>query len=272
MTLPITEKRIQKALDNKLTKYDILEPLQNKPRLTFPIRFQISMPFLVLTIFFSLAATYITTRIVFDSAEERFANQLLEAGKLSSEWMVLEEENLLESLRLISNTIGFPEEVINAETDNIHRMVYPLAVNAQIEYIEIIDLEGVTIYSLHHLAGSTIEDYETTTGGDFFTNNQIVSAILEKNSDEFGDKYAMAVFAPWGNAFYVAGPLSLNGNLAGVALVGKSLPSLVKDMRETTLAQTTIYDLDGVILSTSFISSQNLLPFGDTSFSLLIKT
>lgn len=260
LTLPITEKRIQKALDGKLTKYDILEPLQNKPRASYPIRFQISMPFLVLSLFFSLAATYITTRIVFDSAEERFANQLLEAGKISSEWMVLEEENLLESLRLVTNTIGFPEEVINAEKDNIHRILYPLAVNSQIEYIEIIDLEGLTVYSLHHIAGSAIEDYETTTGGNYFVNNQIISSILKKNSDEFGDKFAMAVTAPWGNTFYVAGPISLNGNLAGVALIGKSLPSLVNDMRETTLAQTTLYDLNGVVLSTSFISAQNLSP------------
>ncbi len=266
LTLPVTETRVKKALDGNLTKFDILEPLQSKPKLTFPIRFQISMPYLVLSIFFSLAATYITTRIVFDSAEERFSNQLLEAGKLSSEWMVLEEEKLLESLRLVTNTIGLPEEVSNAQIDNLHRLIYPLAVNARVENIEILDLEGSTVYSLQHQSGSTLEDYQTTTGGDYFTNIDVVSSILQNKSDDYGDKYALAVSPPWGNTFYVAGPILLDGDLVGVALAGKSLTSLVKDMRETTLAQTTLYDLNGLVLSTSFISPQDL----PTGFSSLV--
>lgn len=260
LTLPISKDRIEKAIDGKLSKYDILEPLQKKARLTYPIRFQISWPYLVLAIFFSLAATYITTRIVFDSAEERFANQLIEAGKLSSEWMVLEEDNLLETLRLVINTTGLPEEVSNGETDNLHRMIYPLAVNAQIENIEILDLDGTTIYSLHHVAGSTMEDYQTTTGGDFFRNIEIVKTILQQGSDEFGDKFAASLSPPWGNTFYVAGPITIDDEIAGIALVGKSLPSLVKEIRETTLAQTTLYDIEGRVLSTTFIKPLDLAP------------
>lgn len=260
LTLPVTEERLHKVLESKLSKYDILEPLQKKPRRTLPIRFQISWPYLVLTIFFSLAATYITTKIVFDSAEERFTNQIIEAGKLSSEWMVLEEDDLLETLRLVINTIGLPEEVQNAEVDNLHRLIYPLAVNAQIENIEILNLDGTTVYSLRHQSGSTMEDYQTTTGGDYFSSANIVSAILQGNSDEFGDKYAATLTPPWGPIFYVAGPISNQNELIGVALVGKSLSSLVKDMRETTLAQTTIYDLDGRELATSFITPQEIEP------------
>jgi putative nucleotidyltransferase with HDIG domain len=267
LTLPISEERIEKALAGKLTKYDILEPLQKKARLAYPIRFQISWPYLALALFFSLAATYITTRIVFDSAEERFANQLLEAGNLSSEWMVIEEEHLLETLRLVINTTGLPVEVNNAQTDNLHRMIYPLAVNAQVENIEILDLEGSTIYSLHHIPGSTMEDYQSTTGGSFFKDHEITSTILQNGSDEFGDKYAASVSSPWGNIFYVAGPISIQDRLVGVALVGKSLPSLVKEMRETTLAQTTIYDLDGQVLSTTFINSIDL-PAGQSEIIL----
>ena len=260
LTLPVTEERLHKALESKLSKYDILEPLQKKPRRTLPIRFQISWPYLVLTIFFSLAATYITTKIVFDSAEERFTNQIIEAGKLSSEWMVLEEDGLLETLRLVINTIGLPEEVQNAEVDNLHRLIYPLAVNAQIENIEILNLDGTTVYSLRHQPGSTMEDYQTTTGGDYFSSVNIVTAILQGNSDEFGDKYAATLTPPWGPIFYVAGPISNQNELIGVALVGKSLPSLVKDIRETTLAQTTIYDLDERELATTFITPQEIEP------------
>jgi len=41
-------------------------------------------------------------------------------------------------------------------------------------------------------------------------------------------------------------------------LVGKSLPSLVQELRETTLAQTTIYDFEGKVLATTFLEEQNI--------------
>ncbi len=260
LTLPINEERLEKALSGRLTKYDILEPLQKRPRLTYPIRFLISWPYLLLAILFSLAATFITTRIVFDSAEERFANQLIEVGKLSSEWMVIEEDHLLESLRLITNTIGLPEEVKNSQSDNLHRMIYPLAVNAQIEDIEILNLNGISIYSLQHRTGSSIEDYQVTSGTDYFAGSDVYRIILDRREDQYGDKFGAVLSPPWSRVFYVAGPITLDGEIVGIALVGKTLPSLVKEMRETTLAQTSLYSLEGMVLATTFIESQDLPP------------
>ncbi|HEX2980504.1 MAG TPA: adenylate/guanylate cyclase domain-containing protein, partial [Anaerolineaceae bacterium] len=58
--------------------------------------------------------------------------------------------------------------------------------------------------------------------------------------------------APWGNVFYVSGPIfAADGSLAGVALVGKSLPSLAREIREDTLAEATIYAFDGQALATT---------------------
>ncbi|MCJ7717430.1 MAG: HAMP domain-containing protein [Anaerolineales bacterium] len=258
LTNPITPERVSLALSGKLTDIDILEPLQKKSRLTYPIRFQISLPYLILSLFFTLAVTYITTRIVFDSAEERFANQLVEAGKLSSEWMALEEDQLLESLRLVANTTGLPEAVLLHDIDQIHRLVYPLAVNAQVEDIEIINTNGATVYSLRHRTGSTIEDYQYSTGGEYFAEVDIVQTILNDYLDSFGDKLAGVENPPWGQTFYVAGPLLNQDNLVGTALVGKSLPSLVQEMRETTLAQSSLYDFEGNVLATTFLEEQNI--------------
>ena len=260
LTRPLTPEKVSKALAGKLSKFDILESVQKKSRLTYPIRFQINLPYLVLSLFFTLAVTYITTRIVFDSAEERFSNQLVEAGKLSSEWMVLEEDRLLETLRLVVNTTGLAKEVSYEEVDELHRLIYPLAVNAQVECIEILNTNGSTVYSLRHRVGSSIEDYLTSTGGDVLSNSEIVNRILGGQSDEFGDKYAFVANPPWGYTFYIAGPLFDQGRLVGAVLVGKSLPSMVQEMREATLAQTTIYDFGGQVLATTFLTSQELSP------------
>jgi putative nucleotidyltransferase with HDIG domain len=258
LTLPFTEERLDMFLEGNLSQREILEPIQKKPRLTFPIRFQISWPYLLLSILFTLAAAYITTRIVFDSAEERYANQLIESGKISAEKMVQEEDLLLENLRLVSNTSGLAAEVTNHEADNIHRLIYPLAVNGQLDYIEILDLSGALVYSLHHIPGASIEDYQTSTGGDFFQSQGPVQAILARQTDKYGDKYAGMLILPWGNSFYVGGPILANGELMGVALVGKPLSSLVQEIRLATLAQTSLYDFQGEVLATTFLENQPL--------------
>jgi putative nucleotidyltransferase with HDIG domain len=276
LTNPITPERVSLAVDGNLTDIDILEPLQKKSRLTYPIRFQISLPYLILSLFFTLSVTYITTRVVFDSAEERFANQLIESGKLSSEWIVLEEDRLLESLRLVVNTTGLPRAVSNEEINVIHRLIYPLAVNSQVEDIEIINSDGSTIYSLRHRTGGSIEDYQNSTGGEDFSNAEFIQTILKEHLDSFGDKYAAVENPPWGHVFYVAGPIVNQDRIVGAALVGITLPTLVGEIRETTLAQTTLYDFEGRVLATTFIAGQELDPGliaqiipGQDDFSLL---
>jgi len=260
LTSPLTPERVSLAVDGNLTDIDILEPLQKKSRLTYPIRFQISLPYLILSLFFTLSVTFITTRVVFDSAEERFANQLIESGKLSSEWIVMEEDQLLESLRLVVNTTGLPAAVSSEEIDTIHRLIYPLAVNSQVEDIEIINSNGSTIYSLRHRTGGSIQDYQNSTGGEDFSNAEFIRTILEGHLDSFGDKYAAVENPPWGHVFYVAGPIISQDKVVGAALIGTSLPTLVSEIRETTLAQTTLYDFEGRVLATTFIEGQELDP------------
>lgn len=94
--------------------------------------------------------------------------------------------------------------------------------------------------------------------------------------DSFGDKYAVVENPPWGHIFYVAGPILEQDRVVGAALVGISLPTLVKEMRETTLAQITLYNFKGRVLATTFITGQELDPNliiqilpGQDDFSLL---
>jgi adenylate cyclase len=60
------------------------------------------------------------------------------------------------------------------------------------------------------------------------------------------------VRAAWGDFFYVAGPvLDSHGKLAGVLLVGMSLPTIVRDIRSATLAQVSLYDPQGQLLAST---------------------
>ena len=75
------------------------------------LRTKIILPYMLLALFLAIGAAYISTRVVFDSIEERFVNQLIEAGKLGSEWMVREENRLLAMQRILAYAEGVPEEI-----------------------------------------------------------------------------------------------------------------------------------------------------------------
>ena len=81
----------------------------------FSIREKIIFPYLLLALLLAIGAAFIGTRVVSDSIEERFINQLIEAGKLCSEWMVKEESRLLETQRLVAHAEGFPEAVLGVQ-------------------------------------------------------------------------------------------------------------------------------------------------------------
>ena len=226
----------------------------------FPIRYKITLPFIGLALALALAAAYVVTNVVLDTIEERFTNQLIETGRLSAEWMIKEEDNQLELLRSIAHTQGVPEAVSADDAETLRQITLPIAVNGGLEAMEILDAEGVSLLSLRQQADGDFEDYYASRGEDLFQDWGFVQQVLEANVDELGDKYAGVVSAPWGDFFYVSGPIqSTEGELEGVVLVGKSLESIAGDVRRATLAQATIYDLQGTPLATTFLEDVDSL-------------
>jgi len=124
------------------------------------LRTKIILPYMLLAFLLAIVAAYIGTRVVFDSIEERFVNQLIEAGKLASRWMVQEENRLLATQRGLAYAEGMPEAVQAENAERLRELIYPIAVNSQEEAVDILNLQGITLVSLHHRPGCNIEDYE----------------------------------------------------------------------------------------------------------------
>ena len=77
--------------------------------------------------------------------------------------------------------------------------------------------------------------------------------------DALGDKYAAVVQTRWGQYFYVSGSINdSKGRLVGIVLVGKSLNTLVRQIREATLAQVTLYTAEGQPMATTLLEAQPL--------------
>ena len=173
-------------------------------------------------------------------------NQLIEAGTLAADQIVLEENRLLETWRLLAYTQGLAEAVARGEAEAIHRLALPVAMNAQEEAIEILNSDGLALLSLRHLSGDSLENYTATQGDRALAGLDFVRQVLARQVDETGDKFAGLAHVAGQTYLYIAGPiLDDRGELVGVLLVGKSLPTLVRQIKQETLAHATLYDLGG---------------------------
>jgi adenylate cyclase len=227
----------------------------NLPKVRVPVRIKITFPYVVLALLLALAAAYVVSQVVLDTIEERFTNQLIEAGKLASDWLVNEEDRLLETLRLVAHTQGLPEAIAGQDAEQLRQIVLPLAINYQEEAVEILDAQGTSLLSLRRGPSGSMEDYEANRGETIFGQWEFVRNVLQQRADQGRDKYAGLVRAPWGDYLYVSGPiLDDQGKRVGVILVGKSLPTLVRQIRQDTLAHITIYDLNGQPIESTLTS------------------
>ncbi len=216
------------------------------PRVRVPMRIKITLPYMLLALALAAAAAYVISQIVFDTIEERFTNQLIEAGTLSQDWIVQEENRLLETLRLVAYTQGVPEAITAGDAEALLRFALPAAVNSQEDAIEILNDQGVSLLSLRHTPGGNLEDYTTSRGEVIYSQWPFVQKVLDQLVTQGRDKFSGPARAPWGDYFYVAGPVvDANGVQVGLILVGRSLPEMVRQLRQDTFSHATIYDLNG---------------------------
>lgn len=231
------------------------------PRWRVPVRVKIAFPFALLALLFALAAGYVVTQVVVDSLEERFANQLIASGKVTADGVVREESRLLKSWRTLAFTQGVTEATAAGDAERLRSLVLPFAINYQEEAVEILDGHGQSVLSLRHRPGGNVEDYEATRGENVSAQWGFVQKVLTRQVTNGNDKFAGLARAPWGDYVYIAGPLlDGEGRLVGALLIGKSLPTLVRQLREATLADITVYDSTGQPLASTLGAEKDPLP------------
>ncbi|MGH2521823.1 MAG: cache domain-containing protein, partial [Anaerolineales bacterium] len=239
-------------------------PGHGLPAVRLPLRVKITFPYTLLAVAFAVAAAYLVSRYVLESIRDRFNGQLIDAGKLAADWMVQEENRLLTSLRLLANLQGMAdaiEVVSDHDAAQLRTLALPIAVNYQEEAVEILNLQGQSVLSLRHVEGGRVDEYSATEGETAFVQWPFVTQVLAQRTDRKGDKYAGLARAGWGDYFYVVGPVfDLDGDLAGAILVGKSLRSLAREIRQDTLAQISLYELNGQLLTSTLSGGEVVLP------------
>jgi HAMP domain-containing protein len=221
------------------------------------IKEKVTIPYLILGIILIVGAAFVVTRVVFDTIEERFTNQLLEAGILASERMVVEENQMLKVLRLLAYSEGVPDALEKADPERLRELTIGNIINNRQAAVLFLDMEGKLVLSAYHIQGGNVEEYEFSSGGFSALKDQpFVSSVLSGEIDNEGNKFSGYSQTEQGNYFFISGPvLNDNREQIGVVLLGKPLDDLAQQIREETLAQITIYDLQGEPLASTFSSA-----------------
>lgn len=231
-----------------------------------PILTQITVPYVILAILIAAGGTYVITRVVVDSVEERFTNQLIETGVLAGEAIVREEQDLLESLRLVSNIQGVDVALEGRKVSELRSLTIPVSFNAGVEAIVFVDARGATVLSL--TLDKEIQSYIKLTPATSYASLDFLGQVLAGETDELGDKFSGIAVTSAGTFLFIAGPIQdADGRLVGAAMVGRSVDSLVRILREETLGQLTVYDLNGAPLTSTL---QEPGPLGEQQAQLIV--
>jgi HD-GYP domain-containing protein (c-di-GMP phosphodiesterase class II) len=218
------------------------------------IRWKIIAPYAVLTLLLAVAGTFVATRLVTGSLEDRFNNQLAEAARVTSDSVVRRERQHLEMVRSVAFTDGVATALEARSTDYLALLVEPLAANNKAELVEVLDARGQSVLGMR-LADPASLRYEalSETGGR--TSWSIVQSVLNRESDALGDKFAQIVQTADGYALYTAGPIFQQNRLVGVVLIGSLLDSFLPVAKGEALADITIYDFEGTPVATTFATA-----------------
>ena len=210
--------------------------------LALNIRNKIVLPYLILTLAVAIVGTYVVTRLVASSLDERLTNQLLEAGRVVSDGLARREMDHLESARTIAFTAGLAEAVQAGDRDNTVALAQPVAAVRGVESLIIVDANGQEVLHMLQHDDGTFEFVE----GQFDTAALWMVQSLLDAADPNGLPMRGLATHPADQRYYylTALPIGLENRMVGVAVVGTSLDTLLPYFKITSLADVVIY-LDG---------------------------
>jgi class 3 adenylate cyclase len=215
--------------------------------MSLPLRFKITIPYLVVAILLAGLATWVITQSFVNKLQERFDVQLVDDFETASTQVFQAESKALITERAIARTIGVAEAVAGSDTSNLNILIRPLVINAHAPVVHVLDASGGLLYGLRLTSAGSIRDEAID-----FSAWTPVRRVLANESDNLGDKFSGIMMGPAGPTLYVVGPLLLNDQRVGVVLVGYPLDALLPQMKADSVTQVTLYQQNGLAAFSMF--------------------
>lgn len=208
--------------------------------LSIPLRFKITIPFLLVSLLLAGVATLLVSQSYSRALQERFRSQLTDAAAGANDELFQAETSQLAAVRAISQTNGVAEATGERNWKQLDALIRPIVVNYDIKLIHIVDQTGFPLYGLRALPQGFAENENAP-----FSSWDPVARVLRQESDDLGDKFSAVVSAPWGVAIYTAAPIRLNGQLVGAVLVGDPMADILASMQNFGQRTLTAYRPNG---------------------------
>jgi signal transduction histidine kinase len=222
------------------------------------IRLKVILPYLILTIVVSVIGVYVVTRLVSNSIQERLNNQLLEAGRVVSDSFVRQEVRHVEVARIIAYTSGLADALSKEDGETVLALVKPVFAGLGGENLILISPKGRELVHLISDKQGGLQEVEQDTGA---SHSPIVTPFLTDQNPEDPPRRALGVnMVDNGTYYYTSVPVSLDGEFAGVVVVGTSIRNILPFLKSTALADVIIYGGDGQAIGTTLgMSDANTL-------------
>lgn len=221
--------------------------------LSVPLRFKITLPYLVVASLLAALATYQVGRTFASTLEQRFQSQLVDASnRIAVEVLKLEEFHL-QTLRTMIFTDGVMDAIREEDIETIRALIMPHIYNNQLYYVEVLNPTGRPLVSFHRL-GDSLEYLENEFTD--YTTWLSVQKVMAGEQDTLGDKFVELRNTPWGWTIYTAAPVRTDEQLMGIVLVGTPLQTAVSEWARQSIADLTLYDSNGMAIASTLDISQ----------------
>lgn len=206
---------------------------------------KIILPYLLLTLAVASVGAFVVTTLVTSSLRERFNNQLLDAGRVVSESVVIDEQERLNVLRQIAYTEGVAQGVSEGDLAALARLISPIIGNTHLDALAVIDGRGQLLYGWQRTDG------QTTFDGRDFAQIEDVQLVLNEYADQFGNKRIFLADTVPGPTIFTAGPVFFEEEVVGAVMVGTVAPALATYLSQRAIARVTLYDREGQVVATT---------------------
>lgn len=215
--------------------------------LSIPLRFKITVPYLVVALLLAGLATWLVSQSLARSLEDRFRAWLADEFVAASEAVFQDEVAQLTAVRALAYTVGLPEAVAAADVAALEALIRPAAVNGRLAVVQVLDAGGQTLYSLQAVG----DDYQSG-GWPGLEAAAPVRQVLEGQADALGDKFAGIADLADGALLYAVGPVKTADRVVGAVIVGAPLADRLARWSISPLARVSAFRPDGALAATTF--------------------
>jgi signal transduction histidine kinase len=232
------------------------------------LRYQIIVPFLLLTLIVAIAGGMVVFYLVGQSLQERFDNHLAAVTRTANDALVSQEQANLQFLRevafaLPNETNGAPavaDALARGDAAGLSLALDPFfRVGASrnevyLDRLIVFDRAGKTLVDYERSSDTVSDDYITHPSLDL-SGAWFTSRVLSGEHDEYGDKYAGLIHFSDTNQLYFAtvAPVRAGDSVVGGLIAATRVDNLLATLAaRSQAAGITLYDDAGRVVSSTF--------------------